>query len=256
MCAIILHRSRMMASSKCGTTGKSAPGTASPGKPNYCPSWKRRASSFCLLLSPAFSRSDYCQRVELAHAIKRKKEGAALVYFVHLRTYAIEVGLRQFQILPSDTMSVADSEKPDKVLRDIVDTIRQDLSGFKPNVTRPPSNARSVRALPGYLPYLCNRTEQEDALQILCDEKSGMAQRPLVFVVGGPDRECHEAFHERISKEFLPGLTGFSAQHSIDPSPIEWRGSADARIFAVRIARALDLKVSDPRAGLQTLRKA
>jgi hypothetical protein len=213
------------------------------------------AGVIILLLSPAFAGSHYCQRVELPRALERKEAGEALVFLIHLRKYDIEERLRVFQILPSVTKSINGSPDPDAALCEVTQKIRAELKTFSP--TRR-IQRRSSKAVPAYLPYLCNRTDQEDELQILRERYEDFCRRPIVYMVGGLDCECHEAFHERIAKDLLPGLVGIPGAASADPIPLEWPARAGPgreawTTFAARLARKLDSASSKPDEVLRCL---
>ena len=210
-----------------------------------------------LLLSPAFAASPYCQQKEVPRALERKLAGEALVYLVHLRTHRIQANLREFQIRPSVSISIADSPKPNVQFTRIAEEIGNDLATFKPAQTTTVLR-RSTKSLPPYLPYLCNRTDQEEPLLSLREQTDAISLRPIVYAVAGPDIECHEAFHERIAKDFLPRLVGVPGPAAVDPIPIDWPSRANPgpeadATFARRIALKLDSFSSKPADILSTL---
>jgi hypothetical protein len=59
--------------------------------------------------------------------------------------------------------------------------------------------------VPDILPYLCNRSPQEDELVDAVLASRGKP-RPMVFVVHGDDRQAHDKFRERLSSIVLPRL--------------------------------------------------
>jgi hypothetical protein len=217
------------------------------------------AGVILVLLSPNFANSRYCQKVELPRAIARKEGGEALVFFVLARQYSIEQSVSRFQILPSTTQSLKQIRDRDTALATIATQIRAALEDFHPASRQTPWSSPVVnRALPPYLPYLCNRTEQEDSLQLLCDEQATRSHRPLVFLLAGPHQECHEAFHERIARDLLPGLLGIPGATPADPLPLEWPADAVPgpgcdQIVSIRVARAAGCFGKDPAAILRCL---
>jgi TIR domain/inactive STAND len=204
------------------------------------------AGVIVVLLSPDFAASDYCQKVELPIAITRKEKGQALVYFVLVRPYAVERSLSRFQILPSLNQSLKQIRDKDEALKKIACLIRDELEDFHPSPSQSP---RVTRVLPPYLPYLCDRAEQEDHLQLLCGEQS--CPRPLAFLVTGPRQECHDAFHERMARDLLPGLLHIPGATPTDPRLLEWFADAAPgpgcdSLFSARIGRTLGVFGKDP----------
>jgi len=229
----------------------------------------QQAQILVILLSPSFAASNYCQKTELPLAIERKRSGRALVFLVHLVSYAVEQALQEFQILPSPSKAISEYPNVDAALRDVAKAIKDELSAAQ--TTARPS---APSALPSYLPYLCDRMEQEDELQLLAEEQPDRQNRPLVFLVGGPRQESHHAFQDRLGRDFLPRLLAGN------PAPVEgrpldtsgWQSAPGDRMFAMRVARTLDaldrdalvealpdgltfltitLDVDDPRSGHQ-----
>ena len=89
------------------------------------------AGVLILLLSPAFARSKYIQSKELPFALEQKRSGRALVYLVHLKPYAMEEWLTEFQILPSKDDSIEEAKNPNVALRAVAQQIRSDLQKRK-----------------------------------------------------------------------------------------------------------------------------
>lgn len=199
----------------------------------------QQAQIVLVLLSSGFAASPYCQQTELPLAIERKRSGKATVFFIHLRPYSVEEALREFQILPSPSKAILEASNVDAALRDVVDEIKKQLTAPK---AVPKASAPS--AMPSYLPYLCDRMDQEDELQLLCEARADRPNRPLVFLASGPQREAHHAFHDRLGRDFLPRLLAGN-QTPVDSRPIDWPTSGSPgptadKVFSMRVARALD----------------
>jgi hypothetical protein len=60
-----------------------------------------------------------------------------------------------------------------------------------------------------FLPYLCDRSDQEDKLREMLDlHRSRPLRRPLLCVISGDEFECHDKFIERLTDDLLPTLLG------------------------------------------------
>src|SRR4051812_6584171 len=121
----------------------------------------RLAGVILVLLSPAYLSSKYCWKEELPRALEMKRNGNALVFLIHLKTVVVPVMLQKFQILPSDRQSVTYVRNRGEVLANIVRQIRKEISE-----SHNKQSAVQVveKHIPANLPYLCNRTPQEQTL--------------------------------------------------------------------------------------------
>jgi hypothetical protein len=77
-------------------------------------------------------------------------------------------------------------------------------------VTQSLSNARISNGnhpeIPPLLPYLCDRSDQELALDNVLKEAQNKAGRPVVCLIHGDETEAHDKFLERLQKVMLPKL--------------------------------------------------
>src|SRR5262245_8474365 len=69
-----------------------------------------------------------------------------------------------------------------------------------------PEKAESIQALRAHpshhlLPYLCNRSAQEERLKKVLREHHDTSMRPLLCVIHGDEYECHDMFIERLRTE-------------------------------------------------------
>lgn len=72
-------------------------------------------------------------------------------------------------------------------------------------------DGRSISVVPEKLPYLCDRSEQEDVVREalrLHVEDAARAPRPLVLLIHGRSNESHNAFVDRLEELLLPRLLG------------------------------------------------
>ena len=96
---------------------------------------------------------------------------------------------------------------------------------------------------------LYDRGFQVNALEDLIAETSDRRNRPLAFIVSGPDPEYHEALHERLSQIPLPrrllgpGVTGSKLRRLILPDEPARDESATLNRVRTRLDEALDTSV-------------
>jgi hypothetical protein len=84
----------------------------------------------------------------------------------------------------------------DVAVRDLIGLIRKEL---RLTIPRPCPDD------PNMLPYLCDRSQQEEALRdLLEDHVKHTSHRPLVCVIPGGAREAHGAFVDRLEYRSLP----------------------------------------------------
>jgi hypothetical protein len=70
-------------------------------------------------------------------------------------------------------------------------------------------DGRSVSVVPEKLPYLCDRSEQEDAVRdALRRHMEERPARPIALVIHGRSNESHNAFVDRLEELLLPRLLG------------------------------------------------
>jgi tetratricopeptide (TPR) repeat protein len=107
-----------------------------------------RASVILLLISPDFMNSDYCNDVEVAHAMERHNAGEARVIPVILRPVDWKgASFSKLQALPTDVQPITSWDNLDEAFLDVTKGIRkaiEELSGPSasvptiPDIPRPP----------------------------------------------------------------------------------------------------------------------
>jgi hypothetical protein len=127
-----------------------------------------------------------------------------------------------------------------QLLEQVVSEIRSKLAApdqaSAPVAQLPPEIAEVTpdpRAQPSQhllLPYLCNRSAQEEELKKRWREhRDNRPRRPFLAVIHGDEYECHDMFIERLLTELLPGLLNLN----VSLEPFYWYESpspkADAR---------------------------
>ncbi len=80
--------------------------------------------------------------------------------------------------------------------------------------------------IPGMIPYLCDRGDQEIALKDAVKQLREKPDHPLVCIIDGEDTEQHDKFRERLQKVMLPLLLPQEAlQSSVRFHLLEWPAS-------------------------------
>jgi hypothetical protein len=82
------------------------------------------------------------------------------------------------------------------------------------------------REIPPLLPYLADRSEQEECLAEALAELKRQPHRPLVSIVYGDEHQCHDMFLQRITDVTLPRLLKLDSSASITPYQVEWPDGA------------------------------
>jgi hypothetical protein len=107
-----------------------------------------------------------------------------------------------------------------------------------------------TRPIPRILPYLCDRSAQEERLSDLVEAARAKPGRPMVCIIHGDEAEAHDKFFERLRDVTFPYLLS-SQQTGIKPYRLEWpaeRLTSDD--IARRLLRALSREVANaPNSG-------
>lgn len=108
--------------------------------------------------------------------------------------------------------------------------------------------------IPPILPYLCDRSDQEAVLaNAFRSHQASAARRPLFCVIHGDDRECHDAFIERLEVVTLPRLLNLDTQKTpIRPCLLPWpssygRGRTRLDVFQQNLMQAVQETMPDSR---------
>jgi hypothetical protein len=85
--------------------------------------------------------------------------------------------------------------------------------------------------IPPLLPHLCDRSPQEEELDIALQRyKEQKPRRPFICIIHGGADECHDQFKERLQKNSLPKLLGFGNEdYSIPDFFLTWPSSFVSR---------------------------
>lgn len=79
------------------------------------------------------------------------------------------------------------------------------------------------RPVPGLLPYLVNRSTQDEALEeALLHHLSTGIRRPLICLVYGDEQQCHEKYLERVLDLFPEKLEAYYPHKQIKEYPLLW----------------------------------
>lgn len=198
------------------------------------------AGIILLLVSADFLASDYCYGIEMSRALERHHAGAARVIPIILRPVDWSIApFSKLQMLPSDAKPVINWDNPDNAFADIARGIRETVTDIIErhtasaplksitqegvSVFSAPADVNSLRrtSRPKHgelLPYLCDRSSQETALDgALQHHRQNMPRRPFLCFVHGDERECHDMFERRLKEILLPDLLGFKgARRSLE----------------------------------------
>jgi hypothetical protein len=77
------------------------------------------------------------------------------------------------------------------------------------------------RPVPPILPYLCDRSAQEDRLADLIVEAANRPARPVVCIIHGDETEAHDKFFERLRDVTFPSLLSIQ-QTGMKPYHLDW----------------------------------
>ncbi|HTU44091.1 MAG TPA: DUF4062 domain-containing protein [Bryobacteraceae bacterium] len=91
------------------------------------------------------------------------------------------------------------------------------------SLSRHVSPALAARPIPAILPYLCDRSAQEEKLTDIVDHSTSRPSRPLVCIIHGDETEAHDKFLERLQTVTLPSvLSGRVQQTGVKLYRLEW----------------------------------
>ena len=163
-----------------------------------------------LLISADFIASEYCYGIETQRAMKRHEAGEALVIPIILRSVAWEhLPFGKLQALPANAKPVKSWKNRDEAFTNIAQGLRKQLAEILPRLrsgfrTVKRSNRPKIGSL---LPYLCDRSDQETALETALQYwKKHYERRPFVSIIHGDEYECHDMFRLRLKDVSLPRL--------------------------------------------------
>jgi hypothetical protein len=153
-----------------------------------------------------------------------------------------------FQVLPPKGGAISTAANPDQAMMEIVKEIRNQLSKRPAATGGGPAHES--------LPYLYDRSDQEEAIQRLIEANPDRVKRPLVLLWSGGEREEHTPFHQRLLGDTLPPLLRLAANKY--PRPMNWPrepGEPSPAEVSLKVRRALELTGSKPDAIIRELPK-
>jgi hypothetical protein len=202
------------------------------------------AQIILLLLSTDYLASDYRFDHEMRQAIQLHMNEEARVIPIILRPCdwkKAKVGEPPFSIILGDLQALPKDGKPiktwkyqDEAFLDVVNRLREAIAEIEP-VSRTDAYKPEI---PDILPYLCDRSDQEDMLEIALGQEGGKRRRPFVCVVHGDEDECHDKFRERLQQFSLPRFFDVdTSQLSIRAGMLKWPSPTITRQAAQEILR-------------------
>lgn len=175
-----------------------------------------------LLVSSNFFASEFCQKIELPRAMERQRKGETIIIPIIIKAYDWENSpISRFQILPSTREPIENWKIQNEAFLNVVKGIRKTIAKAR---LESESAQQSKKPLPPKekLPYLCDRSEQEDKLaKTLTPHLKTKAARPVICLVHGDVREAHSEFLDRLKNIWLPDFlkTGSGARKHVIEAP-------------------------------------
>ncbi len=229
------------------------------------------ANVFVVLMSTAFHASSFCRDIELKRMLERRRLDATVkvigiaLHKVNLKDFSVQVdgetvALEEYQCLPQELTRTTTGQrlglKPINRWRYASDawvTVGEQIEDSLLADNRPVFSARetshameTVTTVPkpialeaNHLPYLCDRSEQKDALlATLAAWRETNFIRPLVLVTEGRTDDCLGKWVERLRQREIATSLGFeemglSFGHF---KPFRWP-AATASLLSVEDAR-------------------
>ena len=184
-----------------------------------------------LLLSSSFISSEYCYGEEMVRAVERHVAGRTTLVPVVMRACLWKllpfVGKHKIQMLPRDAKPVTDPTawpNEDVALEHVASELLALVKNRHAEATAtapappPPAETSTRPDIPSLLPDLCNRGDQDSAVdRTLRASRLRPQRRPFVFVLFGQDSERLHGFRERLELVRIPRALGLDRdQTSID----------------------------------------
>ncbi|HJQ68952.1 MAG TPA: TIR domain-containing protein [Blastocatellia bacterium] len=202
--------------------------------------WRRQSNDnldnaqiILLLLSPDYLASDYLFEYEMTRAIEKHRAREARVIPVILRACdwqnarvgkpPNDISLGDLEALPKEAKPVTKWTNRDEAFCDIAGGIREVITELKP-VSR---ESLYKPEIPDILPYLCDRSDQEDLLEVALGQEGGKPRRPFVSIIHGDEDECPERFKDRLLQYSLPRFLDIDTnQSSLRAYQVKWPSKA------------------------------
>ena len=164
------------------------------------------AQVILLLISADFLASQYCYAIEMTRALERQQSGTATVIPILLRPVDnwSQSPFGGLKVLPSNGIPVTRWENEDEALVDVARGIRLAAEWWRRGVPR--DGTRGLDRLPELLTYDLNRGAQEFQLSETIEHLDPSLVKPVLCILHGDQRECHEKFIRCLEKTGLRRL--------------------------------------------------
>lgn len=169
---------------------------------------------------------------------------------------AIEKGLSCFIFLVAEGASWP-TDRIDKD-RSRIDTLRgrlmnshgcrefrniEELRFHVGEVITPANDITPTNKAPGWVPFLCNRSQQEVDIDAALT-KARDEDRPCVFVLHGDEQQGHEQFRDRLTDRFLPKLLVPGTKTRLQSYHLKWPfGASTPEQFQRMLRRGLGERI-------------
>jgi hypothetical protein len=184
-----------------------------------------KADIILLLVSADFISSDYCYGREMIRAIERDKAKEAYLIPVILRPCDWEdAPFGSLKALPGGAKPCTQWTDIDAAFLDVTNGLKPFIRALKGEVDSleteiideavfKDGNDRAQEDMLSLLPYLCDRTPQEDDLtDALMRPLPRQSMAPFLCIIYGSEEECHDKFRERLQVRTLRSILGESLQ--------------------------------------------
>jgi TIR domain. len=191
-----------------------------------------RAQLVLLLISDDFIASEYCYSIEMARAIERHNAGEVRVIPIILRPcdwQELEFG--KFQALPDQGRPVTKYKLRDDAYLNITRGIERAIKGEMEAETNHKETDKARPPIPPLLPYLCDRSPQEETLEeTLAPLVDETLSRPFLCLIYGSEYECHDKFRERLQERSLKKIINpESSSYAIVDFMLRWPSGFTSR---------------------------
>jgi TIR domain/inactive STAND len=220
---------------------------------------------FLCLVTAAFLASPYCSEIEFKRAIGRQQAGDAIIIPIAVDHCSwADSELQAFEAVPDPETPIID--KPSRRLTEVARRIEEYVNsiglGTLPTGTALGSTAgfgsrqntasrlenvtvqHVARPVPPLLPYLCDRSAQEQFLLATLGSVRGVPRRPVFLLVHGAREEQHDGFMARLEKDTLPRMLQMhekpTRRCSVDWPLVTTEGRSPEQVFGPLVASAID----------------
>ena len=200
-----------------------------------------------LLVSPDFIASQYCYEEEVQRALERNRTdpNQCRIVPVFLRPCDFKhTAFSRFQGVPRSG-AITTFRNRDIAFKEVATFVRELAErGAKGTLlAEPPRSARPESRALAFLPHLADRSIHEERIaEVFRSARQRQRRRPILLIVHGDRRECHDFFLKRLERA-IPRLLGMADRPLQRPTPVRWpselRGTPEA-VFGPAIAASID----------------